>query len=158
MIFESGCRARAHASGRFRGDAIQPDRAREGTRCSRLWIAASLFVTALATNAMAAITVSGTISTNTTWSTGTGPLHASRVLVAGTICALVMVASCRDEKGEEVKLRGTELVARVSVFRLAGGRDFDRLPYCLRNIQTRVRSNRAEFDCMAQICNRFLYL
>lgn len=109
MTFESGCRARAHASGRFRGDAIQPGRTREGFRRSRLWIAASLLVTALATNAMAAITVSGAISTDTTWSTGTGPYSLSRAVVARELCALVRSAWFGGRNCEDANLNDTTL-------------------------------------------------
>jgi len=109
MTFEPGCRARAHASGRFRGDAIQPGRTREGFRCSRLWIAASLLVTALATNAMAAITISGTISTNTTWSTGTGPYFLSGAVEARELCPLVKPAWFRGRNYEDANLNGTTL-------------------------------------------------
>ena len=108
MTFESGCGARAHASGRFRGDAIQPGRIREGFRCSRLWIAASLLVTALATNATAAITISGTISANTTWSTGAGPYRLAGAVVARELCALMKFAWFRARNCEDAKFNGTK--------------------------------------------------
>ena len=79
------------------------------------WIATSILAAVVATSAVAAITVRGTISTNSTWSTGTGPyLLSGAVTVAPGVTLTV-------EPGVVIKGNGTGAVLLVDGTLLVNG-------------------------------------